>query len=68
MLHVAFFPLSLTQDVGDVIAAIDRVTELGYVDPSRIAVVGGSHGGFLAAHLIGQVRGNGSKLSPGYDS
>lgn len=26
----------------------------GWVDPGRIAVVGGSHGGFLAGHLLGQ--------------
>ncbi|CAI5979169.1 unnamed protein product [Closterium sp. NIES-65] len=42
------------QDVADVLEAIDRVVELGYVDASRMAVIGGSHGGFLAGHLIGQ--------------
>ncbi|CAI5472870.1 unnamed protein product [Closterium sp. Yama58-4] len=42
------------QDVADVVEAIDRVVELGYVDAARMAVIGGSHGGFLAAHLIGQ--------------
>ncbi|GJP44976.1 hypothetical protein CLOM_g4369 [Closterium sp. NIES-68] len=42
------------QDVSDVLEAIDRVVELGYVDASRMAVIGGSHGGFLAGHLIGQ--------------
>ncbi|CAI5509579.1 unnamed protein product [Closterium sp. Naga37s-1] len=42
------------QDVADLLEAIDRVVELGYVDAARMAVIGGSHGGFLAGHLIGQ--------------
>lgn len=43
------------QDVGDVLAALDFVCERGLVDESRVAVLGGSHGGFLATHLVGQV-------------
>ena len=43
------------QDVADVLAALDKALSLGYADSSRVAVYGGSHGGFLAAHLIGQV-------------
>ncbi|CAN4091824.1 unnamed protein product [Withania somnifera] len=43
-----------SQDVNDVLAAIDHVTEKGLADPSKIAVLGGSHGGFLTTHLIGQ--------------
>lgn len=43
------------QDVNDVLAAIDHVIEKGLADPSKIAVLGGSHGGFLTTHLIGQV-------------
>ncbi|XP_060187651.1 acylamino-acid-releasing enzyme-like isoform X2 [Lycium barbarum] len=43
-----------SQDVNDVLAAIDHVIEKGLVDPSKIAVLGGSHGGFLTTHLIGQ--------------
>jgi acylaminoacyl-peptidase len=39
-------------DVADVIAATASV--LDRVDETRIAVCGGSHGGFLAAHLTGQ--------------
>lgn len=42
------------QDVGDVLAALDKAVAMGYADTSRVAVLGGSHGGFLAAHLIGQ--------------
>ncbi|XP_078436469.1 acylaminoacyl-peptidase-like protein isoform X2 [Wolffia australiana] len=42
------------QDVGDVIKAIDHVIEKKLADPSKIAVLGGSHGGFLTTHLIGQ--------------
>ena len=42
------------QDVDDVIACLDAAIAQKLVDPTRVAVVGGSHGGFLAAHLIGQ--------------
>ncbi|KAI3884808.1 hypothetical protein MKX03_002840 [Papaver bracteatum] len=45
---------SLLIDVNDVLAALDHVIEMGHVDPSKVAVVGGSHGGFLTTHLIGQ--------------
>ncbi|CAM8918225.1 unnamed protein product [Rhodiola kirilowii] len=43
-----------TQDVNDVLAAVDHVIHLGLADASRISVLGGSHGGFLSTHLIGQ--------------
>lgn len=43
------------QDVNDVLTALDLVIKRGLIDPSRVAVVGGSHGGFLTTHLIGQV-------------
>ncbi|CAH9104025.1 unnamed protein product [Cuscuta europaea] len=43
-----------SQDVNDVISAIDHVIHLGLADPSKLAVLGGSHGGFLTTHLIGQ--------------
>ncbi|KAK4405803.1 Acylamino-acid-releasing enzyme [Sesamum angolense] len=43
-----------SQDVSDVLTAIDHVIDQGLADPSKIAVLGGSHGGFLTTHLIGQ--------------
>ncbi|KAL3828737.1 hypothetical protein ACJIZ3_017539 [Penstemon smallii] len=43
-----------SQDVNDVLTAIDHVINKGLADPSKIVVVGGSHGGFLITHLIGQ--------------
>ncbi|XP_057960226.1 acylamino-acid-releasing enzyme isoform X2 [Malania oleifera] len=43
-----------SQDVNDVLTAIDHVIDMGLADPSKIAVLGGSHGGFLTTHLIGQ--------------
>ncbi|XP_004297990.1 PREDICTED: acylamino-acid-releasing enzyme-like [Fragaria vesca subsp. vesca] len=43
-----------SQDVNDVLVAIDHVIDLGLASPSKIAVLGGSHGGFLTTHLIGQ--------------
>lgn len=43
------------QDVNDVLTAIDLVIDMGLADPSKICVLGGSHGGFLSTHLIGQV-------------
>ncbi|XWS39245.1 hypothetical protein CRYUN_Cryun18bG0034200 [Craigia yunnanensis] len=43
-----------SQDVNDVLTAIDHVIEKGLANPSKITVLGGSHGGFLTTHLIGQ--------------
>ncbi|KAF3326312.1 acylamino-acid-releasing enzyme isoform X1 [Carex littledalei] len=43
-----------SQDVKDVLAALDYVIEKGLIDANKVAVVGGSHGGFLTTHLIGQ--------------
>ncbi|KAJ7569387.1 hypothetical protein O6H91_01G075800 [Diphasiastrum complanatum] len=42
------------QDVEDILTALDLVIGKGYADPNRVAVFGGSHGGFLTSHLIGQ--------------
>ncbi|KAH9764687.1 Acylamino-acid-releasing enzyme [Citrus sinensis] len=43
-----------SQDVNDVLTAIDHVIDMGLANPSKVTVVGGSHGGFLTTHLIGQ--------------
>lgn len=44
-----------TQDVQDVQTAVDTALEdHKFIDGSKIAVFGGSHGGFLTAHLTGQ--------------
>ncbi|TVU31059.1 hypothetical protein EJB05_22726, partial [Eragrostis curvula] len=43
-----------SQDVNDVLAALDLVINRGLINPSKVVVVGGSHGGFLTTHLIGQ--------------
>ncbi|BAU03110.1 hypothetical protein VIGAN_UM012600 [Vigna angularis var. angularis] len=42
------------QDVNDVLSAIDHVINLGLASPSKITVMGISHGGFLTTQLIGQ--------------
>lgn len=41
-------------DAPDIHAGIDALIEQGLVDPQRIAVTGGSYGGFMTAWLIGQ--------------
>ncbi|KAK9064601.1 hypothetical protein SSX86_015983 [Deinandra increscens subsp. villosa] len=43
-----------SQDVNDVLTAVDHAVDMGLANPSKIAVLGGSHGGFLTTHLIGQ--------------
>ena len=42
------------QDVQDVQRVAVRVMETHDVDPNRVCAMGGSHGGFLVGHLIGQ--------------
>ncbi|XP_046896530.1 acylamino-acid-releasing enzyme [Hypomesus transpacificus] len=43
-----------SQDVKDVQFAVESVLEDAAFDKQKVAVSGGSHGGFLACHLIGQ--------------
>ncbi|XP_030639764.1 acylamino-acid-releasing enzyme [Chanos chanos] len=43
-----------SQDVKDVQFAVESVLKGDVFDERKVAVVGGSHGGFLACHLIGQ--------------
>ncbi|EFJ32660.1 hypothetical protein SELMODRAFT_168303 [Selaginella moellendorffii] len=45
------------RDVNDVLTALDVVLAEGLAKPDKVAVVGGSHGGFLTSHLIGQAPG-----------
>ncbi|XAR57316.1 Acylaminoacyl-peptidase [Bertholletia excelsa] len=47
-----------SQDVHDVLTAIDHTIDMGLADASKIGVIGGSHGGFLTTHLIGQAPAN----------
>jgi acylaminoacyl-peptidase len=41
-------------DVDDVVAATETLRRSGLVDPDRIGICGGSHGGFLTAHCTSQ--------------
>lgn len=41
-------------DVEDCVTLTKMCIDQGYADEHNLAVVGGSHGGFLAAHLLGQ--------------
>ena len=40
------------KEVADVGSAVEYLKTLPYVDPERIGIMGWSHGGFIAAHLL----------------
>jgi dipeptidyl aminopeptidase/acylaminoacyl peptidase len=40
-------------DYNDIMAVLDKVIELGYVDETRLGVTGGSYGGYMTNWIIG---------------
>jgi dipeptidyl aminopeptidase/acylaminoacyl peptidase len=40
-------------DMPDVMALVDHAIGLGYVDPERLGVTGGSYGGFMTSWIVG---------------
>ncbi len=40
------------KELDDVASAVEHLRSLPYVDPERIGIMGWSHGGFIAAHLL----------------
>ncbi len=44
------------KDCEDLMAAVDHVVAMGFVDETRLAVTGGSYGGFMTNWVIGHTR------------
>lgn len=40
-------------DMPDILAGVDYVSSQGFIDPARLAVTGGSYGGFMTAWIVG---------------
>jgi dipeptidyl aminopeptidase/acylaminoacyl peptidase len=40
-------------DMPDILAGVDAVVEQGYIDKKRMAITGGSYGGYMTAWIIG---------------
>jgi acylaminoacyl-peptidase len=52
---VASLPTRIGElDVADVVEATKKIQDSGLVDPDRIGICGGSHGGFLTGHCTGR--------------
>lgn len=48
-LHAAWGPVAMD----DIMAGVDKFLELGIADPDRMAITGGSYGGYMTAWIIG---------------
>ncbi len=42
------------EPAADILAATDHLLEQGFIDPDRMAIAGGSYGGYLTAWLMGE--------------
>ncbi|RZV41583.1 MAG: S9 family peptidase [Acidimicrobiia bacterium] len=42
------------EPAADILAATDHLLELGFIDPDRMAIAGGSYGGYLTSWLTGE--------------
>ena len=51
-LHAAWGPVAMD----DIMAGVDALLQMGFVDGERMAITGGSYGGYMTAWIIGQCR------------